>query len=73
MQVESFILEGEQIALCDLLKLTGHAHSGGAAKMMIAEGAVRVNAEQELRKTRKIRVGDCVESEKFSFKIKVLK
>ncbi len=56
-----FILKGEHIALCDLLKLTGIADSGGQGKAMVADGMVQVNGETELRKTAKIRAGQIVE------------
>jgi len=56
-----FILRGEHIALCDLLKLTGIADSGGQGKVMVAEGMVTVDGEAELRKTAKIRAGQTVE------------
>lgn len=57
MAHHTFILTGEHIALCDLLKVTGHAPSGGAAKALIADGAVQVDGEVEFRKTAKIRAG----------------
>lgn len=60
MAQQTFILNGEFIALCDLLKVTGHAHSGGAAKMLIADGTVQVDGEVEFRKTAKIRAGQKV-------------
>jgi ribosome-associated protein len=56
-----FELKGEFIALCDLLKLTGIAQSGGQGKAMVADGHVRVDGEIELRKTAKIRKGQIVE------------
>ena len=56
-----FKLKGEFIALCDLLKLTGIADSGGQGKAMVADGHVRVDGEIELRKTAKIRAGQVVE------------
>jgi ribosome-associated protein len=56
-----FILKGEFIALCDLLKIEGIADSGGQGKAMVAEGIVRVDGEIELRKTAKIRAGQVVE------------
>lgn len=61
MQTEIFELKGEHIALCDLLKLTGIADSGGQGKAMVADGIVRVDGEIELRKTAKIRKGQVVE------------
>lgn len=59
--MEVFELKGEHIALCDLLKLTGIADSGGQGKAMVAEGMVTVDGEVELRKTAKIRAGQTVE------------
>jgi ribosome-associated protein len=53
-----FELRGEHITLDALLKASGLASSGGAAKVLIAEGQVRVNGEAELRRGRKLRAGD---------------
>lgn len=50
----------DYVALCDLLKLTGQCHSGGMAKLVIADGQVSVNGEVELRKRCKIRQGQSV-------------
>ena len=55
-----FELKGEFIALCDLLKLTGVAQSGGQGKAMVGDGLVQVDGEIELRKTAKIRSGQTV-------------
>lgn len=55
-----FQLKGEYIALCDLLKLTGIADSGGQGKAMVADGLVTVDGEIETRKTAKIRAGQAV-------------
>ena len=46
MQTMEFRLKGEHVALCDLLKLCGVADSGGQGKMMVAEGAVKVDGKQ---------------------------
>jgi ribosome-associated protein len=56
-----FQLRGEFIELCNLLKLTGVADSGGAGKALVAEGVVSVDGHIELRKTAKIRAGQLVE------------
>lgn len=56
-----FVLKGEYVALCDLLKLEGIAQSGGQGKQMVADGIVKVDGEIELRKTAKIRAGQVVE------------
>lgn len=52
-----FILRGEYITLDALLKATGLASSGGAAKMLIADGAVTVDGVAETRRGRKLRRG----------------
>ncbi len=56
-----FELKGEFIALCDLLKTTGIADSGGQGKAFVADGIVTVDGDIELRKTAKIRAGQVVE------------
>jgi len=60
MQQLEFHLRGEFVALSDLLKLTGVCDSGGAGKMMVAEGRVSVDGQPESRKTAKIRAGQVV-------------
>jgi ribosome-associated protein len=55
-----FALRGDFIPLDALLKATGAAHSGGAAKSLIGEGLVSVDGRQEMRKTRKLRAGQTV-------------
>ena len=60
MQLIDFELRGEYIALDALLKAIGVAPSGGAAKLMVAEGRVQVDGRDELRKTCKIRAGQVV-------------
>lgn len=56
-----FALRGDHITLDALLKATGAADSGGAAKALIADGQVRVNGEPETRRGRKLRAGDRVQ------------
>lgn len=60
MNQSEFKLRGEHVALCDLLKLAGVTDSGGQAKLMVANGEVTVDGQQELRKTAKIRAGQVV-------------
>lgn len=60
MNTQEFTLRGEHVALCDLLKLTGIADSGGQGKLMIANGEVSVDGKPESRKTAKIRAGQTV-------------
>ncbi len=62
--MDNFDLDGHEfVELNNLLKLTGMCPSGGIAKMMIADGQVRVNGAVELRKRCKIRSGQVVEFE----------
>ena len=59
-QTITFPLEGEFIALNDLLKVAGVCDSGGAGKALVAAGEVSVDGTPESRKTAKIRAGQVV-------------
>ena len=48
------------INLTQVLKLSGCVLTGGEAKILIAEGRIRVNGEVELRKRRQMALGDLV-------------
>jgi len=48
----------EYIKLDSFLKAVNAVGSGGEAKMLIADGEVKVNGEVELRRGRKLRPGD---------------
>jgi ribosome-associated protein len=61
-QLTDFELQGEFIPLDALLKTTGLASSGGAAKTIITTGQVQVDGQLELRKRCKIRAGQLVSS-----------
>lgn len=58
MEPLDFPLRGDHITLDALLKASGIVSSGGAAKLLIAEGGVRVNGQAETRRGRKLRAGD---------------
>ena len=60
MQLIDYALRGEYITLDALLKATGLAPSGGIAKLMVADGRVQVDGQDELRKTCKLRPGQVV-------------
>ena len=60
MQQLEFELRGEFVELNQLLKVSGVCDSGGAGKMLVAEGVVSVDGKVELRKTAKIRAGQVV-------------
>lgn len=58
----AFDLAGhDYIELHSLLKVTGLCESGGIAKLLVADGLVKVDGEVELRKRCKIRTGQTVE------------
>ena len=61
MESVEFQLKGDQIRLCDLLKLAGVAGSGGEGKHLVAAGEVKVDGQPESRKTARIRAGQVVE------------
>jgi ribosome-associated protein len=52
----------ETIRLGQLLKLAGIADSGGEARELVQDGAVRVNGEVETRRGRQLQRGDVVEA-----------
>lgn len=56
-----FTLRGDHITLDALLKATGLAPSGGAAKAMILAGQVQVDGQVELRRGCKLRGGQRVQ------------
>ena len=60
MQQFEFKLNGEFVELNQLLKMVGVCDSGGAGKVLVAEGVVSVDGHIELRKTCKIRAGSVV-------------
>ena len=57
---EAFVLQGDHITLDALLKACGAVASGGEAKRLIGEQAVKVNCTVEVRRGRKLRSGDVV-------------
>jgi ribosome-associated protein len=65
-----FELRTEFIPLDALLKATGIAGSGGAAKALVAAGQVRVDGKLELRKRCKIRSGQVVSSGGATIRVK---
>jgi ribosome-associated protein len=60
MQRLEFEVNGAYVELNQLLKLVGICDSGGAGKALVASGDVKVNGQQELRKTCKIIPGQVV-------------
>ena len=70
VQSITFPLEGEFIALNDLLKLAGVCDSGGLGKALVASGVVTVDGAVELRKTAKIRAGQVVRLDGIEIRVR---
>lgn len=60
MQQLEFKLNDEYVELNQLLKLVGLCGSGGAGKVIVASGRVKVDGQTESRKTCKIRADQVV-------------
>ncbi len=59
--MEEFSIEGkEYIELNRVIKYISWVESGGQANSFISDGALQVNGEEELRRRRKLRVGDVI-------------
>jgi ribosome-associated protein len=58
--VREVTIRDDTIRLGQALKLAGLAGSGGDARALIEDGAVRVNGEVETRRGRQLRRGDIV-------------
>ena len=54
-------IRDDTIRLGQLLKLAGLAQSGGHARELVQEGAVRVNGEVDTRRGRQLHRGDLVQ------------
>lgn len=70
MNTLDFAVRGEFVELCQLLKLTGLANSGGQGQLMVADGQVKVDGQPESRKRAKIRAGQVVEC--FDTRIRII-
>lgn len=71
MEKDTFELKPneEYIELMKLLKIKQIAQTGGHAKIIIDNGEVQVNGEQELRKRKKLRKGDLIVLEGIEIEI----
>ena len=70
VDMKTIQIKDEFIKLGQALKLAGMAESGVDAKVMIQEGMIRVNGEEELRRGKKLKDGDLVEYKGEQFQIK---
>ena len=59
--MEDFILRGEYIKLCQLLKAVNLIDNGSDAKFEIQDGKVKVNGIVATERGKKIHAGDSVE------------
>ncbi|WP_455662681.1 S4 domain-containing protein YaaA [Pradoshia sp.] len=59
--MESIQIQTEFITLGQFLKLASIIDSGGAAKWFLSEYEVYINGELDVRRGRKLRVGDRIE------------
>jgi ribosome-associated protein len=59
--MEEIKIETEYIKLDQFLKHCGIAQTGGQAKMIIADGLVKVNGEVSTQRGKKIRIDDKIE------------
>ena len=69
MQTIAFTLSGDYVELNQLLKLAGICDSGGAGKMIVASGDVKVDGKTELRKTCKVRAGQVVSVDDVTIRV----
>ncbi len=68
-EAEDIPITTETIKLDSFLKLANAVESGGAAKNLIAEEAVKVNSEVCTQRGKKLRPGDRVELEGQVFQV----
>ena len=61
MPDSTFPIHTEYIDLLQFLKAIGIAATGGEAKMLVDDGFIQVNGEDESRRRRKLRPGDRVD------------
>jgi ribosome-associated protein len=60
-KLKEIILSKQPVELFKILKFEGIASSGGEAKMLIADGQVKVNGATEIRKRKQIVADDVIE------------
>jgi ribosome-associated protein len=60
LSVRVIIIKAEPIELCQLLKFSGLAATGGEAKSVIGAGQVSLNGVVETQKRKKVMGGDKV-------------
>ena len=68
--MEEIKVHGDYITLGQFLKVVSVVDSGSTAKLVIAEGLVKVNNEVEVRRGKKLRNGDTVSFDGNDFIVK---
>ena len=58
--METIVIETEFIRLDAFLKFAAHVGTGGEAKLLIADGLVKVNGEVCTMRGKKLRPGDTI-------------
>lgn len=66
---ESVLIHTDYIKLQDAMKLANVVYSGGEAKLLIQEGAVKVNGESCTMRGKKLYPGDSFEFQGKSYQI----
>ncbi|MCR4644330.1 MAG: RNA-binding S4 domain-containing protein [Oscillospiraceae bacterium] len=69
MKTEKVKIRTEFIKLDQLLKFAGLCDTGGFAKELVQQGAVRVNGEVCTMRGKKIRPGDVVEVDQYRVEV----
>lgn len=59
--MKKIFIKTDTINLDQFLKWAGYISTGGEAKVVISEGAIKVNGEIETKRSRKLKVSDVVE------------
>lgn len=72
MKREKIEIKTEFIKLDSLLKFSGVVQTGGIAKEIIQDGAVKFNGEVCTMRGKKVRSGDIVTIEELNMEIEVL-
>jgi len=69
LQDTKFEITGEYIELIKLLKATGIAEHGAAAKQLVSDGVVYLNNQKESRFRAKLRKSDVITVNNYSITI----
>ena len=62
--------EPKTVRLDQFLQLAGVAGTGGQAKLLIQDGQIQVNGDEETRRRRKLTAGDVVRFDGAEFVVK---